>query len=54
MLVPVMTETDAERIHREVEERLGQAEKAVSPIDLQWLRMVKEWTRPAKDVQQRQ
>ena len=42
-----MTETDAKRILREVEER-RQAEKAVSPIEKQCLRMVKKLTRPAK------
>jgi hypothetical protein len=46
-----MTKTDAWRFHREADE--CQAEKTVSPLDRQWLRMVNEWTRLANDGEQR-
>jgi hypothetical protein len=46
-----MTETDAGRFRREAQEQ--QAEKTISPLDWQLLRMVNEWTRAAKDAEQR-
>jgi hypothetical protein len=49
-----MTETEAERFHREAQECFRQAVKAVSPLDEQsWLRMAKEWIKLVKDAEQR-
>jgi hypothetical protein len=48
-----MTETDAKRFHREQDDCLRQAETAVNPLDVQWSRMVREWTGLAKDSEQR-
>jgi hypothetical protein len=48
-----MTETDAERFLEEAQECLRQAAMAVSRLDAEsWLRMAKEWTRLAKEVEQ--
>jgi hypothetical protein len=46
--------TEAERFLKKAEECCRQAAKAVSPLDeLSWLRMAREWTRLAKDIEQR-
>jgi len=46
-----MTETDAARFLEEAEE--WQAAMTVSRLDAEsWLRMAKEWTRLAKEVEQ--
>jgi hypothetical protein len=49
-----MTGSGAERFRREADECLRQAAKALSPLDKQsWSRMAKEWTKLAKDAEQR-
>ena len=54
VIAGAMAETEAERFRKEAEECIREAERAISPLDREsWLRMAKQWSKLAKEAEQR-